>query len=256
MAEYLFDPIGVLHCDAVYTQETPRQGAFSRRTAVIELDKRYKNAMLDLDGVSHIWIIWVFDRAKNWKSTVHPPTSTRAVGVFATRSPHRPNPIGITAAKLVKVEDNKLFVENIDLLDNTPVLDIKPYIPEADSFPEAKVDWLNETPFEIKDFSVSELAGEKAQFIREHGKFDILETARVQLATRRLDPERQRLTLNEKDGILAFRTWRIHFTYDDLSVKVTDIVSGYTADDLAYDKTDKYGDHDLHRKFLERFFQS
>ena len=71
MAEYLFDPIGVLHCDAVYTQETPRQGAFSRRTAVIELDKRYKNAMLDLDGVSHIWIIWGMCHTRVWHKADH-----------------------------------------------------------------------------------------------------------------------------------------------------------------------------------------
>ena len=254
MAEYRFNPIGVLHCDAVYTQETPRQGAFSRRTAVIELDRQYKNALQDLDGVSHIWIIWVFDRAKNWKSIVHPPTADRGIGVFATRSPHRPNPIGITAARLVKVEDTRLTVENIDLLDNTPILDIKPYIPDADSFPEAQVKWQNENPFEIKEFSFSETAAEKALFIKEHGNIDILETARVQLATRKLDPERQRLVLEENGGVLAFRTWRIHFSYDDSGINVTDIASGYTQKELSPESIDKYGDHELHRKFLQKFF--
>ena len=251
MSAYTFTPIGTLHCDALYTQETPRQGAFSRRSAVIELDSCYKNAMQDLAGVSHIWIIWVFDRAKNWKSIVHPPTSSRGVGVFATRSPHRPNPVGMTAARLLKVEENKLFVENIDLLDGTPVLDIKPYIPEADSFPEAVVGWLNETPFDIKEFAVLPAAAEKAEFIQKYGNFDLLETSRVQLATRPLDPGRQRLTLSENSGILSFRTWRIHFVFTDKSVTVTDIASGYTPEDFS--GTDKYGDFELHRKFTGRF---
>ena len=154
MDKYTFHPIGILHCDAVYTQETPRQGTFSRRPAVIELAPEYINALKDIDGVSHIWIIWVFDRVKGWKSTVHPPTIDFGVGVFATRSPHRPNPIGITVARLVKAEQNKLYVENIDLLDGTPVLDIKPYIVEADSVPEAVVGWKEQENFAIKEFSV------------------------------------------------------------------------------------------------------
>ena len=255
MDKYTFRPIGIVHCDAVYTQETPRQGSFSRRTAVIELAPEYINALKDISGVSHIWIIWVFDRVKGWKSTVHPPTADFGVGVFATRSPHRPNPIGITAAKLVKAEQTKLYVENIDLLDGTPVLDIKPYITEADSVPDAVVGWKEQENFAIKEFSVLDAAQEKAQFVRENSKLDLLETSRVQLATRMLDPSRQRLTMNGNSGILAFRTWRIHFTFDGKSVTVTDIASGYTAQELAPDAPDKYGDHDLHRRFREKYIQ-
>ena len=83
---FTFTPIGYVSCDAKYTQETPRQGVFSRRTAVIELRKgeNFEAALCDLNGVSHIWIIWVFDRVKNWKPLVQPPTSERKVGVFAT----------------------------------------------------------------------------------------------------------------------------------------------------------------------------
>lgn len=254
---FTFTPIGHVRCDAKYTQETPRQGVFSRRTAIIELQKRanFEAGLQDLDGVSHIWIIWVFDRVKNWKPLVQPPTSERKVGVFATRSPHRPNPIGITAAKLLKVDGLKLYVENIDLLDGTPVLDIKPYIARADIFTDTSVQWLNEEPFEIRKFSATETAVEKAGFIHQLSGTDLLETARVQLATRQLDPERQRLDIScdGKGCRLAFRTWRISFDLDDDAITVTDIESGYREEELLPGAPDKYGDLDLHRKFNTEF---
>lgn len=252
-----FKPIGKIKSDAVYTQETPRQGAFSRRSAVIELEKWCdpEHSLKDLDGVTHIWIIWVFDRVENWKSLVHPPTACRKVGVFATRSPHRPNPIGITCARLVKVENNRLYIENSDLLDGTPVLDIKPYIAGADAVSDSSVAWLNEEPFEIKEFSALPCACEKGDFLRETSGLDLLETARVQLATRKMDIKCQRLELDEehKCGKLAFRTWRIYFTYSEEKVTVTDIESGYSSSELAPDAPDRYGDLELHRSFKCRF---
>lgn len=255
MKEYTFKPIGFLKSDARYTQETPRQGTFSRRNAVIELENKcgYADALKDLNGVSHIWIIWVFDRVENWKSLVQPPTSEKKIGVFATRSPHRPNPIGITAARLVKVEKLKLYVENVDLLDGTPILDIKPYIAAADKLDNTNVEWLLQEPFELKEFFAAEKAVKQGEFLLKHGKIDLLETARVQLATRTLDPSRQRLELKENSGVLSFRTWRIDFEYDNKKVTVTAIRSGYSSDELAPDAADKYGDCELHRKFTAEF---
>ena len=255
--DYSFTPIGKVRCDAVYTQETPRQGAFSRRSAVIVIDEKFyrSGALRDLEGASHIWIVWVFDRVDNWKPLVQPPTLSRKVGLFATRSPHRPNPIGITAAKLVKVERNILHVENIDLLDSTPVLDIKPYIQAADSIADTRLDWLDEEPFEIKEFFVSEQAQLRGNFIYENSQLDILETARVQLATRKLDPARQRLELDGKlsKGVLSFRTWRICFDYTPNNITVTHIKSGYTPSDLLPSTPDPYSDKALHRAFTALF---
>ena len=257
METFCFKPIGYVSCDAFYPQETPRQGSMSRRSAVIKLNSKenFEAALQDLDGVSHVWIVWVFDRVKNWKPLVQPPTSERKVGVFATRSPHRPNPIGITAAKLIKIDGLKLYVENIDLLDGTPILDIKPYIAQADIFEDRFVTWQQETPFEIRSFSVSETAAEKGGFIRENAGFDLLETARVQLATRELDPGRQRLQISSdgKNCLLAFRTWRVFFDLAEKSILVTDIQSGYQPQELEPDAIDKYGDLELHRKFKAEF---
>ena len=258
MSDYSFKAIGYLKSDARYTQETPRQGAFSRRSAVIELAEgcNYSASLKDLDGVSHIWLIWVFDRVENWKPLVQPPTSSNKIGVFATRSPHRPNPIGITAARLIKVDGLKLYVENVDLLDGTPILDIKPYIAAADVIEKSSVKWLEEEQFEIREFSATAAAEQQGAFLYEHGGIDLLETARVQLATRVLDPSRQRLELHENTGTLAFRTWRIDFSFDAERVTVTEIRSGYTAEELSPESFDRYGDHELHRKYLKYLSES
>lgn len=148
MATFEFEPIGFVRSSVRYTQEAPRQGVLTAQSGVIQLEKQrnFEAAFADLAGVEMIWIIFVFDRVRNWKSKVRPPLGgmERKIGVFATRSPHRPNPIGITAAKLTAVRGLSLHVEGIDLLDGPPVLDIKPYIPMADSFPEAKTGWREE----------------------------------------------------------------------------------------------------------------
>jgi tRNA (Thr-GGU) A37 N-methylase len=88
--------------------------------------------------VERIWLLFVFHNNSNWKAQSSPPVApNRKIGVFATRSPYRPNPIGLSCVELVKIEKLKIYVRNFDLLDNTPILDIKPYIPYSDSFPDA-----------------------------------------------------------------------------------------------------------------------
>ena len=126
----------------------PRQSGIVKDISVIEFEPEYriKDAFDKIETYSHLWIIWEFsqtDREK-WTPKVRPPKlggNTR-VGVFATRSPFRPNPIGLSCVKLIKIEFNKkrgplLFVEGADLMNETPIYDIKPYIPYADSIPDA-----------------------------------------------------------------------------------------------------------------------
>lgn len=108
---------------------------------VFEKEFRNKDALRGLEDFSHIWLIWVFSEAvrEEWSPTVRPPRlggNTR-MGVFATRSPFRPNPIGLSCVKLLRIEGNELVVAGADLMDGTPILDIKPYLPFADSHPEA-----------------------------------------------------------------------------------------------------------------------
>jgi tRNA (adenine37-N6)-methyltransferase len=114
-------------------------------TLVLDVCKIPESALADLVGIERIWILSWLDRGSNWAPQVRPPRGIRARrGLFATRSPDRPNPIGLSAVRLVRVEGCVLHVCGIDLLDGTPILDIKPYVPYADAFPDSKAGWIDE----------------------------------------------------------------------------------------------------------------
>jgi tRNA-Thr(GGU) m(6)t(6)A37 methyltransferase TsaA len=100
-------------------------------------------ALQDLDGFARVWLLFVFDRSQSWTPRVRPPRGGGKRGVLATRSPHRPNPIGLSAVELVAVEPGALRVRGVDLLDGTPILDIKPYVPYADAFPDSAAGWID-----------------------------------------------------------------------------------------------------------------
>jgi tRNA-Thr(GGU) m(6)t(6)A37 methyltransferase TsaA len=101
-------------------------------------------AFADLAGFERIWLLFVFHRSEGWKAQVRPPRGGGKRGVLATRSPHRPNPIGLSAVELIAVEERSLQVRGMDLLDGTPILDIKPYVPYADAFPASRAGWIDE----------------------------------------------------------------------------------------------------------------
>ena len=107
------------------------------------VDEIPTEALADLAGFERLWLIFVFDRSEGWKPRVRPPRGGGQRGVLATRSPHRPNPIGLSAVELVAVEARALVVRGVDLLDGTPILDIKPYVPYADAFPIARAGWID-----------------------------------------------------------------------------------------------------------------
>jgi tRNA-Thr(GGU) m(6)t(6)A37 methyltransferase TsaA len=133
----------------------PRQpGLVSQAKGVIKIhpDPDLKTALRSLEEFSHLWIVFVFHEhgGKSWKPSIRPPRlgGNVKVGVLASRSPHRPNPIGLSAVKLDKVDFDaeggpEIHVSGVDLLDGTPVLDIKPYIPYADSIPDANAGWAS-----------------------------------------------------------------------------------------------------------------
>jgi tRNA-Thr(GGU) m(6)t(6)A37 methyltransferase TsaA len=126
---------------------TPRQPGLSPSSwACLTLEKEWQPelALQGLDGFSHLWIIFLFHQNTNlrYHAKVHPPRmGGEPIGVFATRSPHRPNPIGLSLVKIEKIEGSQIFLSGVDLVDGTPVLDIKPYLPEVESIPEAKGGW-------------------------------------------------------------------------------------------------------------------
>lgn len=142
------DPIGIIRTPYINKYDAPRQPRVDDRVdeATVELypHHNYEQALRDVDGCERIWLVTYFDRAPGWKPLVLTPRDRVKRGVFATRSPHRPNAIGLTCVQLVSVKGLRLIVKGTDLLDKTPVLDIKPYLAYADAFPESRVRWVDE----------------------------------------------------------------------------------------------------------------
>jgi tRNA-Thr(GGU) m(6)t(6)A37 methyltransferase TsaA len=122
-------PVGVVRTPHTSTKQIPKgPGAKHDAEGEIEVDPAFEAGLLDIDGFSHLYVLWVFDRSTDYELVGTPPTDTRPHGVFATRSPRRPNPIGLTVVRLLRREGNRLRVAGVDMLDGSPVLDIKPYL--------------------------------------------------------------------------------------------------------------------------------
>lgn len=121
--------IGQVRSPYKETQEVPRGlGARHEAEGILEILAEFEQGLSDIDGFSHLFVIWVFSRSEGFQLTGTPPSDNRPHGVFATRSPYRPNPIGLTVVELVRREGTKLHVRGVDMLDGTPILDIKPYL--------------------------------------------------------------------------------------------------------------------------------
>jgi tRNA-Thr(GGU) m(6)t(6)A37 methyltransferase TsaA len=141
--EFLFRPIGRVRSPFIEQAGTPIQPAFAEGVeGVIEVDPEYAPALTGLDGFDRIWVLYAFDRADGYEPLVVPYRDDQQHGLFATRAPRRPNPIGMSVLRLLAVEGWMLRVADVDVLDGTPVLDIKPYVPEYDAFPGSRAGWL------------------------------------------------------------------------------------------------------------------
>lgn len=143
MSTINIEPIGVIRTPFVRQQRTPIQpstagGAVGR----VEVLPMYEAALRDLGGFARIWLVYAFDRAKPWRPQVVPYRDTVPRGLFSTRAPTRPNPLGMSVVRLVSVEGAVLHVQGVDMLDQTPLLDIKPYVPEFDAHPDSRAGWL------------------------------------------------------------------------------------------------------------------
>ena len=140
-----FKPIGIIHSPYKDPLDVPRpSGVSDKSKGKIEIFKEYAAGLTDLEGFSHIQVIFNFHLSKNPSLKAHPPMDNKEHGVFATHSPHRPNSIGLTIVGLDSVKDNILIISGIDMVDGTPVLDIKPYIPKDISPEKIRLGWLEE----------------------------------------------------------------------------------------------------------------
>jgi tRNA-Thr(GGU) m(6)t(6)A37 methyltransferase TsaA len=135
--------IGTIHSPFKTINNMPIQPAGAMDVqGTIEIQPEYIDGLKDLEGFSHIILIYHFHKARGCELIVTPFLDTEPHGVFATRAPNRPNPIGLSIVRLVKIEANILHIENVDILDQTPLLDIKPYVPEFDTPGSVKTGWL------------------------------------------------------------------------------------------------------------------
>jgi len=152
MLNITYHPIGIVHSPYKQPEGTPIQPITSKEVnATIEIFPGYVEGLKDLEGFSHIYVLFHLHLAKSNSLLVTPFLDTKSHGVFATRAPGRPNPIGISVVCLEKIAGNILHVKNIDMLDGSPVLDIKPYIPQFDVFNTYKNGWYDMVNNKIED---------------------------------------------------------------------------------------------------------
>jgi tRNA-Thr(GGU) m(6)t(6)A37 methyltransferase TsaA len=133
---FSMQPIGFVRSPYTDTAQIPKgRGAEHHAEGVLEILPEYEQGLADVEGFSHLYVVWVFDRSDGSSLIATPPSDNKPHGVFATRSPQRPNPIGLTVVTLIRREATKLHVRGVDMLDGTPILDIKPYlssVPDSD----------------------------------------------------------------------------------------------------------------------------
>ena len=143
METITLQPIGVIHSPFTALGDMPIQPAGAASApGTAELLPEFAAGLQDLDGFSHVILIYYLHRVSRIDLTVTPFLDARAHGVFATRAPTRPNPIGISVVRLLRIEGNRLYLAQLDVLNGTPLLDIKPYIPDFDAPQEVRIGWL------------------------------------------------------------------------------------------------------------------
>jgi tRNA-Thr(GGU) m(6)t(6)A37 methyltransferase TsaA len=252
---YSFDPIGVVRSPFGERADAPRQAAVARGAAgSIELfaGHGYEDALEGLAGWDYAWVIFVFhknvEEGRGWKPKVLPPRSQTKRGVFGTRSPHRPNPIGLSAVKVERIEGLAVHVRQLDLLDGSPVLDLKPYVAYADAYVDARAGWLEATdPVQSWTVEFSEQARGEIAWLAENG-VDLQGKIEAALGLGPQPHAYRRIRAHGAGMRLAIKEWRVDFRVEGRSIVVTAVHSGYREKDLALG--DALG---VHRAFVTRF---
>ena len=141
--EIRYKPIGIIHTPFKEPVGTPIQPSAAKGVeGTVIVFPEYVEGLQDLENFSHIILVYHFHLSKGYSLKVTPYMDTRSHGVFSTRAPSRPNPIGISTVRLLRIEENILYVKDVDIVDGTPLLDIKPYVPDFDVYNAFKIGWL------------------------------------------------------------------------------------------------------------------
>jgi tRNA (adenine37-N6)-methyltransferase len=221
----------------------------------------YEQALQDLAGFSRVWLVWWFHRNTDWRPRVMPPRGpAKRRGVFATRSPHRPNPLGLTPVQLIKAEGRRLILGPCDLVDGTPVFDIKPYIPAYDSFPAESAGWIAEVDAALAvppQFTVefSPLAVAQSDWLQAGWQIDFRPRL-IELLARDPSPHRTRRITKRSDTecVIGCGAWRAVFTVAPGAVTVQALEPGYPQRFLTDPaKMNGLPDREAQLAFLERW---
>ena len=238
----------------------PEEAAPESHGLEMQPGRGYQDGLRDLDGFSRIWLIWWFHKNTSWRPMVLPPRGPAVRrGVFATRSPHRPNPLGITPVQLRRIDGLLLPLGPCDLIDGTPIFDIKPYIPAYDSFPSEPAGWIDSLdaalaappPFVV---SLSPLAQAQADWLQSHWEIDF-QPRLAQLLGRDPSPHRTRRIKRAADGLLSIGcgAWRAHFAVLGSAVQVLFLEPGFPLRFLHRPGREAVPDLAAQLAFLERW---
>ena len=222
-----------------YAPNQPDYDSGQRNLIELNQDSRLELALSDLEGFDRIWLVSWFHKNSTWRPRVLPPRGpANRRGVFATRSPHRPNPIGLTSVQLFAVQGRFLEVGPLDLIDGTPILDIKPYLRTVDAYPESSLGWLEEVEAAASQpaqytITISPQASREIQWLQENFSIDFTERA-FHLLSHDPHPHRTRRILKIADNHfrIACGAWRMYFSLHDNQVMILEIDKGYSNETL------------------------
>ena len=216
---------------------------------------QFDQALEGLAGFDLIWLLFRFHRAARWKPKVLPPRGGKKQGVFATRSPHRPNFMGFSCVKLEAINGLTLLITGHDLLDGTPILDIKPYLNYADSPTAMRQGWLEGLPApQQMIFHWSSLVRDQLDYLADVWDCPLQAAIEHRLSQSPLPYPNHRVKhLKDDEYELAYRTWRISYTWKQGILTVHCVKSGYDQETLMGSKTSRWNDVPVHRAFIKHF---
>lgn len=237
--ELVVEPIGIIRTPFLKKADVPRQPRVAAGTPgviLLNTGRGFEDALDDLERWPRIWVLFWFDRVDGWKPRVLPPRSGRKRGVFSTRAPHRPNPIGLSVLTLDRVEGLQVHVRDVDMLDETPVIDIKPYVPYTDAITDTSSGWLEspDDPIPTFEVAVSDRAREQLEFLDTLG---VRLRERIEQALS-IGPEPHAYRRIRRDGDLwrmGVSEWYVRYSFKDRRVDVVEIGTGITPRRLVED---------------------
>ncbi|HXF28420.1 MAG TPA: tRNA (N6-threonylcarbamoyladenosine(37)-N6)-methyltransferase TrmO [Chlamydiales bacterium] len=250
-------PIGYFHSAQSEKYMASKQAVLGEKAEgkiILNPHCNFEQALSDMEGFQRIWVLFWLHHNTHWKPKVLTPRGGQKRGLFATRSPHRPNPIGMSAIELLRVGGREIFVGASDLLDGTPILDIKPYVPYADAFEASRAGWIDGMSERQYQVEWSDRARKQGQWIEERLSFPFFETVELRLKNNPLPfPSHRIHQVGDNEYVLAVKSWRVCYGLNEDMVHIVTVRSGYDQDTMDGKKESKWDDVKLHKAFQGHF---